>query len=55
MLKELTENEVNIVSGGLDPDSGGLAIIALGFAGGPFTIGFGLAVGGGLLLRSMFR
>lgn len=50
-MQELDLQEVQAVSGGLDPDSGALAIIALGLAGGPFTMAFGLTVGIGILLR----
>ena len=51
-MQELTMNEVNEVSGGLmilDPAAAGYAIIGLGFCGGPFTMGFGLAIGLGLI------
>jgi hypothetical protein len=50
-MKELSALEINQVSGGLAPDDGALAIIALGLCGGPFTMGFGLAIGIGILLR----
>jgi hypothetical protein len=50
-MQELDMQEVQQVSGGLEPDAGALAIIGLGFMGGPFTIGFGLAIGIGILLR----
>lgn len=47
----LEESEVQLVSGArLDWDSGGLAVIGLGFAGGPATALFGLAVGGSMLV-----
>jgi hypothetical protein len=49
-LRELSEHEVELVSGGaLDFSSAGIAIIGLGFVGGPATGLFGLAVGGSLL------
>ncbi|WP_170145502.1 hypothetical protein [Salinimonas sediminis] len=49
-MQQLKEEEVNHVNGGrLDWDSGGLAVIGLGFAGGPATALFGLAVGGSML------
>lgn len=53
VIHELKCEEIAEVSGGtaagLSPNEGGLAIIALGLAGGPFTMGFGLAIGFGLL------
>ncbi|MGD9582674.1 MAG: hypothetical protein AB7V26_03240 [Lysobacterales bacterium] len=52
-MKELRAQEIEQVGGGLDPDTGAVAIIALGFAGGPFTIGFGLAIGLGILFRDL--
>ena len=50
-MNEMTLQEVDQVSGGLTPDDGALAIIALGLAGGPFTAAFGLTIGIGILLR----
>ncbi len=50
-MKELSVLEINQVSGGLDPDAGALAIIGLSLLGGPFTMGFGMAIGIGILLR----
>lgn len=51
-MRELESVEINQISGGpLDPATGAVAIIALGFAGGPFTIGFGLAIGFGILFN----
>jgi hypothetical protein len=45
-MQELNVNEVNEVSGGLNSwTEGGIAIMGLGFAGGPATGAFGLAVG----------
>ncbi|WP_169334822.1 bacteriocin [Salinimonas chungwhensis] len=49
-MKPLDIEELNEISGGrLDWDSGGLAVIGQGFAGGPATAVFGLAVGGAML------
>lgn len=48
-MRELNKEEVAQVSGGLDMETGGLAIIGLGLAGGPATGLFGLAVGGAML------
>jgi hypothetical protein len=48
-VRELTQEEVELVSGGLDAGTGGVTIIGLGFAGGPATALFGLAIGGSLL------
>ncbi|MGH8156998.1 MAG: hypothetical protein ACREPQ_02670 [Rhodanobacter sp.] len=51
-MKELTVMEVEQVSGGgLSPAEGGVAIIALGLMGGPFTMAFGLTVGIPLLFE----
>ncbi len=49
-MNELTINEIEQVSGGMDDwTSGGIAVLGLGFAGGPVTAGFGLAVGGSMI------
>lgn len=49
-MQQLIDCEVDAVNGGrLDWDSGGLAVIGLGFAGGPATALFGLAIGGSML------
>lgn len=48
-MQELTVNEVDAVSGGLTFSEGGMAIIGLGFCGGPATAAFGLLVGGACL------
>ncbi|WP_218352885.1 hypothetical protein [Alteromonas lipotrueiana] len=49
-MQPLIDCEVDAVNGGrLDWDSGGLAVIGLGFAGGPATALFGLAIGGSML------
>lgn len=53
-MRELTEGEVDSVHGGLGWDTGSLAIIGLGFAGGPATAMFGLAVGGSMLFASSY-
>ena len=52
-MRDLKNNEQKEVMGGLDPDAGALAIIGLGFVGGPFTAAFGLTIGLGILLRSV--
>ncbi|WP_201315134.1 hypothetical protein [Dyella sp. EPa41] len=49
-MKELNLEEINEVSGGLGWSDGGVAIISLGFAGGPATGAFGLLVGGACLI-----
>jgi len=51
-MRELTEEEVNEVSGGLTWGSGGAAVLALGFSAASFGMAvplFGLAVGGSML------
>ena len=54
-MQELTVNEVNEVSGGLSFTEGGVAIIGLGFVGGPATAAFGLLVGGACLLVGHYQ
>jgi len=49
-MRELNVQEVKAVSGGLQMETGALAIIGLGLMGGPFTAAFGLTIGIGLLL-----
>ena len=51
-IRELSENEIDMVSGGLDAETGGLTIIALGIAGGPATAAFALPIGFALLYLS---
>jgi len=51
-MRKLNSVEISQVSGGLNWGEGGLAIIALGFAGGPVTAGFGLAIGGSMIYTS---
>jgi hypothetical protein len=53
-MRELKAEELNDVSGGLDWDSGGLAIISIGMAGGPATALFGFAIGGAMLYVGTF-
>ena len=48
-MSNLSDDEIDMVSGGMDATTGGLAIIGLGLAGGPVTAVFGLAIGGSLL------
>jgi len=48
-IRELSENEIEMVSGGLDAETAGLAIIALGVSGGVATAAFGLPIGFALL------
>ena len=54
-LIDLENDQQKQVTGGLDPDSGALAIIGLGVTAGiigaPFAAGFGLTVGFGILFR----
>lgn len=49
--RELSLAEIDQVNGAGYPDGlgAGIAIIGLGFMGGPFTAGFGLAIGLGLM------
>lgn len=54
-MRELKEEEVEAVSGGMnDWTAGGIAVMGLGFAGGPVTAGFGLTVGMGMLAVGYF-
>lgn len=53
-MRELTETEVDSVHGGLGWDAGAVAIIGLGFTGGPVTGLFGLAIGGSMLFTSTY-
>ena len=50
-MRELQLDEIEAVSGGLDPDSGAIAIIGLGLLGGPFIAAAGLTIGLGILFR----
>ncbi|WP_145958683.1 MULTISPECIES: hypothetical protein [Xanthomonas] len=55
-MRELTENEIKQVDGGLsDFTEGGMAVIGLGFAGGPATAAFGLLVGGSMLVVGYYQ
>jgi bacteriocin-like protein len=54
-LVELNEQELQNVNGGLSFTEGGLAIIGLGFAGGPATAAFGLLVGGACLYVGYYQ
>ncbi len=51
-LRELTSKEVSQVSGGLDPDIGGVTIILISITGGPLTALFGVPIGVSLLLAN---
>lgn len=48
-MRNLSSTEIEQVSGGLGPETGGVAIIALGASATLATGLFGLAVGGALL------
>jgi hypothetical protein len=48
-MQELNFEEVNEVGAGLGFSEAGLAIMGLGFVGGPATAAFGLIVGGSAL------
>ena len=55
-MQELTVNEVNVVSGGLNSfTEGGMAIMSIGFAGGPATAAFGALVGGACLIVGYYQ
>ncbi|AXM40494.1 Blp family class II bacteriocin [Xanthomonas oryzae] len=55
-MRELTENEIKQVDGGLsDFTEGGMAVIAIGFAGGPATAAFGLLVGGAMMFVGHYQ
>jgi len=54
-MRELTDEEINYVSGGFnDWQSGGIAIMGLGLSGGPVTAGFGFAIGGAMFSIGYF-
>ena len=49
-IRELTQAEIEQVSGALgDFGNAGMAVIGLGFVGGPGTAVFGLLVGGSMV------
>lgn len=52
--RELTLAEIDQVNGAgsMDGAALGIAIMGLGFMGGPFTAGFGFAIGMGLLFST---
>ncbi|MEC5079421.1 Blp family class II bacteriocin [Xanthomonas oryzae] len=55
-MRELTEVEMEQVDGGMsDFTTGGMAVIAIGFAGGPATAAFGLLVGGSMLIVGHYQ
>jgi len=55
-MRELNEVELNQVDGGMsDFTQGGIAVIAIGFAGGPATAAFGLLVGGSMLIVGHYQ
>lgn len=55
-MREITNQEVSHVAGGPASFSeGGLAVIAIGFAGGPATAVFGLLIGGAMLFVGMYE
>lgn len=50
-MRELTMSEVEVVSGGLTPDEGGVALLGVAFFAGPVTLGFvALGLGIGLMI-----
>ncbi|MCC8616810.1 Blp family class II bacteriocin [Xanthomonas vesicatoria] len=55
-MRELTEVEMEQVDGGMsDFTTGGIAVISIGFAGGPATAAFGLLVGGSMLIVGHYQ
>lgn len=55
-MHELSEDEIEQVTGGMsDFTAGGMAVIGLGFAGGPATTAFGLLVGGSMLIVGHYQ
>nr|WP_300315902.1 hypothetical protein [Halomonas sp.] len=55
-MHELSEDEIEQVTGGMsDFTAGGMAVIGLGFAGGPATAAFGLLVGGSMLIVGHYQ
>lgn len=55
-MRELTPQELESVEGGMsDFTAGGMAVIGLGFCGGPATAAFGLLVGGAMLLVGQYQ
>jgi hypothetical protein len=53
-MRELRTEELDDVSGGLGWNSGGLAVMSIGLAGGPATALFGFAIGGAMLYVGTF-
>jgi hypothetical protein len=53
-MHELKMAEVDAVSGGLDADTGALAIIGLAVLAGPLVAAAGVTIGLGILLRDVF-
>ena len=55
-MQELTVDELSQVDGGMsDFTAGGIAVISIGFAGGPVTGAFGLLVGGAMLIVGHYQ
>lgn len=55
-MRELTAIEMGQVEGGMsDFTAGGMAVIGLGFVGGPATAAFGLLVGGAMLIVGHYQ
>ncbi|HEY9253209.1 MAG TPA: hypothetical protein VIP30_01585 [Stenotrophomonas sp.] len=55
-MRELTADEIEQVYGGMsDFTAGGMAVIGLGFCGGPATAAFGLLVGGSMLIVGHYQ
>ncbi|MBG9791021.1 hypothetical protein ABD76_00090 [Paenibacillus dendritiformis] len=55
-MRELNGVEMDQVDGGMsDFTTGGIAVIGLGFMGGPLTGAFGLLVGGSMLIVGHYQ
>ncbi|MRV74353.1 hypothetical protein GJ700_21840 [Duganella sp. FT92W] len=55
-MEVLSPSEVEQVSGAMsDFTTGGIAVISIGFAGGPATAAFGLLVGGAMLVVGYYQ
>ncbi|MBO9749481.1 MULTISPECIES: hypothetical protein [Xanthomonas] len=55
-MRELTAEETKEIDGGMsDFTTGGIAVISIGFAGGPATAAFGLLVGGAMLVVGHYQ
>ncbi|WP_075791905.1 hypothetical protein [Massilia putida] len=55
-VQELSLEEIEAVSGGMsDFTAGGMAVIGIGFAGGPATGAFGLLIGGAMMFVGYYQ